>query len=138
MLSLNRRELDARKSSGANSDAANPLSCLTEIFNDYERFQTQNLILEYINGPNNHPIKHFPFKPSIDEWAELACHTHDIEPTNMSRKTIIRDESWMKALWNYVRSSCMQFLSCTTGQHDPDFWEWCSPKDSAMGMSISL
>ena len=64
-------------------------------------------------------------------WADLACHTHDIEPTNMSRKTIIRDESWIKALWNAVRKwlHAVFIMYKRSGQHDPDFGEWCSPKE---------
>ncbi len=138
--SLNRRELNARKSVGANSEAANPLGCLTEMFNDYEGSQPQNLMVEYINGPNNCPIKKFPFKPSSDEWAELACHTHDIEPTNLSRKNIIRDESWIKALWNDVRKWLHAvFVMCNhSGQHDPDFGEWCSPNEMQRWVRASL
>ncbi len=81
--SLSRRELDAGKIFGANAEAANPLGCLIEMFNDYEGFQPQNLMIEYINCADNRPTKRFPFKPSSEEWAELACHNHDIEPTNM-------------------------------------------------------
>jgi hypothetical protein len=35
---LNRVQLDACRTAGAASDAANPLSCLVEIFNDYAQF----------------------------------------------------------------------------------------------------
>ncbi len=35
---LNHAELGARKTAGQLSDAANPLSCLVKIFNDYEGF----------------------------------------------------------------------------------------------------
>jgi len=44
---LNRAQLDARPTSGAASEAANPLSCLAEIFNDYEEFQPQNEMVAY-------------------------------------------------------------------------------------------
>jgi hypothetical protein len=43
---LNRAELDARRSSGPQSDAANSLSCLASIFNDYKIFKTQNQMVE--------------------------------------------------------------------------------------------
>jgi hypothetical protein len=48
---LNRAQLDARRTSGPASDAANPLSCLAELFNDYEHFQPQNLMVAYIHDP---------------------------------------------------------------------------------------
>jgi len=35
---LKRAELDARKSNGELSEAANPFDCLAEIFNDYDNF----------------------------------------------------------------------------------------------------
>jgi trimethylamine:corrinoid methyltransferase-like protein len=55
---LNCAELDARRTDGPLSDAANALSCLVEIFNDYESFYPQNLMVEYVNaGRNQRPIK---------------------------------------------------------------------------------
>ncbi len=35
---MKRAELDARRAPPAYSEGANPLSCLVEVFNDYERF----------------------------------------------------------------------------------------------------
>jgi hypothetical protein len=48
---LNRIKLDAWHSSGPASNAANPLSCLAELFNNYEEFQPQNLMVAYIHLP---------------------------------------------------------------------------------------
>jgi hypothetical protein len=129
---LNRAELDARKTDGPLSDAANALSCLAEIFNDYETFCPQNLMVEYVTaGRNQRPVKRTPFAPSSEEWAVLANETHDIEPTNLSRRNILRDEAWIKATWN----DCRKWLHQTfvqynrSGQHDADMGEWCSPKE---------
>jgi hypothetical protein len=47
---LNRAQLDARKSAGHVSDAANPLSCLAKIYNDYDAFTPQNLMVQYVAG----------------------------------------------------------------------------------------
>jgi hypothetical protein len=75
----------------------------------------------FIGHKGFHSIKRFPFKPSSDEWAELACHTHDIEPNNKSRKTIIRDESWIKGSWNDVRKwlHAVFIMYNRSAQHDP-------------------
>jgi hypothetical protein len=35
---LNRAQLDARRTAGPLSDAANPVACLAEMFNDYSEF----------------------------------------------------------------------------------------------------
>jgi hypothetical protein len=129
---LNRAELDARKSNGPLSDAANALSCLAEIYNDYESFCPQNLMVQYVStGRNQRPVKRTPFAPSSEEWAVLANETHDIKPTNQSRKSIIRDEMWIKATWNDCRKWLHQTFvqyNCS-GQHDADMGEWCSPKE---------
>jgi hypothetical protein len=45
-------------------------------------------------------VKKPPFVPSSAEWATLANETHDIEPTNLLRRSVLRDEAWIKATWN--------------------------------------
>jgi hypothetical protein len=63
---LNRAELNERKTDGPLSDAANALSCLAEIFNNYETFCPQNLMVEYVPaGQNQRPIKRTPFLPVL-------------------------------------------------------------------------
>ncbi len=47
---LSRPELDARKSSREYSELANPLEILAELFNDYDSFQQQNLMFQYVNA----------------------------------------------------------------------------------------
>jgi hypothetical protein len=129
---LSRAELDARKSTGPQAEAANPLSSLAERFNDYEMFQPQNVMVEYVSaGPNMPPVKRQPYQASSAEWSALANHCHDIEPTNLSRKNILHGEEWIKETWN----DCRKYLHQTftqyhrSGQHDADMDEWCSPKE---------
>ena len=129
---LNRAELDARRSSGPQSDAANSLSCLASIFNDYKIFKPQNQMVAYVyDRATGGPKKKVPYEPSHDEWAELANHTHDLEPTNLARRNILRDASWIKSTWNDVQNYLHQvFLGYNrSGQHDNDMGEWCSPKE---------
>jgi len=50
---LSRNQLDARKTSGEHSEAARPLSYLAEMFNDYQGFRPQNVMVTYVSaGPN--------------------------------------------------------------------------------------
>jgi len=128
---LNRAQLDARKSAGHVSDAANPLSCLAQIYNDYDTFTPQNLMVQYVAGGRDRPVKKTPFVPSSAEWATLANETHDIEPTNLLRRSVLRDEAWIKATWNDCRKWLHQtFIQYNrSGQHDADMGEWCSPKE---------
>ncbi len=46
---LNWAQLGDRRSVGAVADAANPLGCLATIFNDYDGFKPQNLMVAYWN-----------------------------------------------------------------------------------------
>jgi len=129
---LSRNQLDARKSSGEQSEAARPLSYLAEMFNDYRGFHPQNVMVQYVStGPNERPVKKQPFQPSSSDWATLANHCHDIEPTNYARKHILRGEDWIKETWNdcrkYLHQTFIQYNR--SGQHDTDMDEWCSQKE---------
>jgi hypothetical protein len=93
------------------------------IYNDYDSFHPQNLMVQYISpGVNHHPIKKTPFAPSAPEWAELAYETHNIEPTNLLWRGILRDEVWIKSTWK----DCHRWLHQTfvqynrSGQHDAE------------------
>jgi hypothetical protein len=58
---MKRDELDARKAPPAYSEGANPLSCLAEVFNDYEGFTPRNLMVKYFSpGINLPPVKKNP------------------------------------------------------------------------------
>jgi hypothetical protein len=48
---ISRAQLDARRSTGVQADAANALSCLAALYNDYEGFTPQNAMLAYVYDP---------------------------------------------------------------------------------------
>jgi hypothetical protein len=101
---LSRPELDARKSGREYSESANPLEFLAEIFNDYDTFQPQNLMVEYVNSTtHSRPEKRCPYAASSSEWAYLSAFAHELEPTNISRRNIIRGGDWIKSTWGEVR-----------------------------------
>jgi len=63
---LNRAHLDAKKIARHLSDAANPLSCLAEFFNDYEAFTPQILMVQYIAaGHDQHPVNRTPLSQAV-------------------------------------------------------------------------
>jgi hypothetical protein len=129
---LNRAQLDACRTSGAASEAANPLSCLAEIFNDYEEFQLQNEMGAYEQDPaTGTTCKKSPWEPSGEEWEELSIQTYDIEPTNLARCNIYRDAAWIKSIWNDVKKYLYQvFVQYNrSGQCSGDMGEWCSPEE---------
>jgi hypothetical protein len=80
---LNRAQFDACCTMGPASDAANPLSSVAEVFNDYNQFQPQNLMVAY-DVTVGRPVKKSPWECSSDKWEELSIQTYDIEPTNMA------------------------------------------------------
>jgi hypothetical protein len=45
---LSRAQLDARKLAGIQAEAANALSCLAELYNNYEGFTPQNAMVAYV------------------------------------------------------------------------------------------
>jgi hypothetical protein len=126
---MKRADLDARKAPAAYAEGANPLSYLAEMFNDYEEFTPQNLMVEY-SSPGIHlpPVKKNPYQPSATEWSYLATFAHDLEPTNHTRKHIIRGEDWIKSTWTDCRKYLHQmFINYNrSGQHDDDKDEWGS------------
>jgi len=129
---LTRAELDSRKAAAVYNEAANPLVYLAEIFNDYDGFTPQNVMVKYVpNGPNNVPVKKTPYQASETEWAFLANFTHDLEPTNQSRRDIIHGEDWIKSTWTDCRKYLHQmYLNYyRSGQHDDDVDEWGSEKE---------
>jgi hypothetical protein len=97
---MKRAELDACKAPPAYSEGANPLSCLAEVFNNYEGFTPQNLMIEYFSpGINLPPVKKNLYQSSAPKWSYLVTFTHDLEPTNLARKDIIRGEDWINSTW---------------------------------------
>jgi hypothetical protein len=80
-------EMDSRKASAVYNEASNQLTYLAEIFNDYEEFCPQNVMLQYIStGQNQRPMKKNPYQASQTEWAFFSKLTHDLELTNVSRQ----------------------------------------------------
>jgi len=128
---MSRAELDARKASAVYNEACNPLTYLAEIYNDYDDFRPQNLMVQYVPGPHGVPIKKTPYQASQSEWAFLANFTHDLEPTNVSRRDIIRGEDWIKSTWTDCRKYLHQMFTNynRSGQHDDDVDEWGSEKE---------
>jgi hypothetical protein len=84
--------------------------------------------------------KKIPYEPSEDEWADIATHCHDIEPTNYNRRSVLRDAAWIKSTWNDVRRylHAVFVMYNRSGQHDPDMGEWCSPKKQDRWVHASL
>jgi len=61
---MTRAELDARKAAPAYAEGANPLMYLAEIFNNYDEFKPQNLMVKYASsGVNQPPVKVTPYQP---------------------------------------------------------------------------
>jgi hypothetical protein len=138
---LSRAQLDARRSTGVQADAANALSCLAALYNDYEGFTPQNAMVAYVyDATTRSATKKIPYEPSEDEWADLATHCHDIEPTNYNRRSVLKDAAWIKSTWNDVRRylHAVFVMYNRSGQHDPDMGEWCSPKEQDHWVCASL
>jgi hypothetical protein len=56
-LQLSRAELDARKASDDYSEAANPLEHLAQLFNNYDGFSPQNVMVQHISlNANSHDL----------------------------------------------------------------------------------
>ncbi|MFO0446803.1 MAG: hypothetical protein ACK51L_03955 [bacterium] len=129
---MTRAELDARKAAPAYAEGANPLMYLAEIFNNYDEFKPQNLMVKYASsGVNQPPVKVTPYQPSTSEWAYLATFTNDLEPTNLLLRNIIRDEDWIKSRWTDCHKYLHQMFTNynRSGQHDDDKDEWGSEKE---------
>jgi hypothetical protein len=125
---LNRTQLDVRRTSGPASDAANPLSCLAELFNDYDQFQPQNQMVAYVYDPATRTSKKKARgKPAV----MIGIQTYDIEPTNVARRNIYREAAWIKSTWNdvckYLHQVFVQYNR--SGQRSGDMGEWCSVEE---------
>jgi hypothetical protein len=85
-------------------------------------------------------VKKNLYEPSEDKWADLATHTHDIEPTNVGQKSAMRDSAWIKSTWNDVHKylHAVFVMYNHSGQHDPNMGEWCSPKEQESWVQASL
>ncbi len=129
---LSRVELDARKAAEEYSEDANPLEHLAGMFNNYDEFCPQNVMVQYVAGNGGMPVKKTPYAPSSSEWSYLASFTHELDPCNVSRRNIIRGPDWVKSTWSDIRKYLHQMFTQyhRSGQHDPDMDEWMSEKEN--------
>jgi hypothetical protein len=44
------------------------------------------------------PSKVCPYQASASEWSYLATFTHELDPSNVSCKNIIRGPDWIKTM----------------------------------------
>jgi hypothetical protein len=84
-------------------------------------------MVQYVSPSINLPaVKKQPYQPSSSEWAHLANFTYDLEPTNITQKSIIRGEDWIKSTWadcqKYLHQMFMNYKH--SNQHDDDIDEW--------------
>jgi hypothetical protein len=129
---MKRADLDSRKSPAAYAAASNPLCFLVEMFNDYDEFCLQTLMVQYTSGGINlPPVKKQPYQSSGTEWSYLSNFTHDLEPTNLLRRNIVRGEDWIKSMWTDCRKYLHQmFINYNRSrQHDDDMDQWGSEKE---------
>jgi hypothetical protein len=129
---MTRAELDARKAAPAYAEGANPLIYLAGIFNNYDEFKPQNLMVKYASsGVNQPPVKVTPYQPSTSEWAYLATFTNNLESTNLSHRNIIRGKDCIKSTWTDCRKYLHQMFTNynRSGQHDDDKDDWGSEKE---------
>ncbi len=83
--------LDARRSDGEYAVIENPLASLNELFNDYDYFSPQNLMIHYTtSAPGGRPTKICPYQAHALEWTFLAMFTNELDPTILALKNIIR------------------------------------------------
>jgi hypothetical protein len=109
---LNRRSLDARKSTmipdlsgqGSLADDANPWGQLASIFMDYDNFAPQNRLIQYEQDENGNPTPLSVYQPADPDLSSVAARCHDLRPTNLSRRHIVRDDVWLKTQFLGIRT----------------------------------
>jgi hypothetical protein len=125
---LTRSELDARKSDGNYGVPANTLSSLVDIFNDYDNFVPQNLMLQYVTSQQGlRPVKKFPNEASSPEWSYLVTQCQEIEPTNLSHKNFIRGPDWIKTQWADIQKNLHQMFlqyNCSGKKKNNDYFKF--------------
>jgi hypothetical protein len=107
-----RRDLDARKSTGAPSlepnvslaESLNGWQQLANRFNDYDGFRPQNVTVLYVNNEDGHPVPMEPRQPANDQCAVLFGVCKMIDPCCVKRSDIIRDSGWIKEQWLGLRA----------------------------------
>ena len=116
------------------------------MFNDYKHFTPQHAMLKYVNI-NGKPVRKNPYRVKSDEWVSLVKECFFLDPTNLDRKSIIRDGAWIKSVWTEIRGQLAEAFKSynRSGKHDGvTMGDWCSREErerwkrSAMGKSKKL
>ncbi|KAJ1433286.1 hypothetical protein B484DRAFT_429592 [Ochromonadaceae sp. CCMP2298] len=121
--SLSRDQLDARRSQSAPSgssssssgalvvgnlgDVANPYNALTAMFNDWTGFLPQNPMIRY-HFINHKSVPIVPYVSADPDTTALAAFCHDINPSDPSHASIMRDPDWFKEQWLKLRSTLVK------------------------------
>lgn len=108
---MDRATLDARNSDSAMNatgtatmaDDADPYSALAVHFNDYTGFAMQNRVLKH-HFVNGHSVPVTPAVAVDPEQTTLAHKCFDLNPTDMTRASILRDGAWLKSRWLSLRT----------------------------------
>ena len=107
---LNRRQLDARKSDtpdvggGTMASAGDYYGTLSEIYNDYENFRPQNYLIGYKHDDKtNRPAPVVPWVSASPDTETLFSKCKDLNPCDDSRANIHRDGAWIKDYWTKLR-----------------------------------
>jgi hypothetical protein len=108
---LNRRQLDARKSKAVDANGvemqcdSSPYSTLTAMYNDWDGVVFQNRLVEYELDPvTNVAVKCFPIKAVESDREACAMQCSDVDPHDLTRRSIVRSTAWFKKTWLAIRS----------------------------------
>jgi hypothetical protein len=75
------------------------------------------VMVQYVSaGLNEIPVKKQPYQASSYEWATLANHCHDIDPTILLRKHIILVRIGSRRPGMIAENICIRPLSSTIAQ----------------------
>lgn len=135
---LTRRQLyaryadDAPNLAGTDSLASetDAWSGLAAVFNDYTVFTPQNELIKYINVQGT-PTPVVPYEAAEADVTCLAAHCHDLNPTDLSRRNIMRDSGWIKDQWSQMKAALTVVFadfgrSCQNSHGET---EWRSPEE---------
>jgi hypothetical protein len=84
-------------------------------------------MVQYVStGTNSPPVKKQPYFASSSEWAYLSNYLYHLEPTNFSRKHIIRGADWIESTLldcrRYLHVMFMQYHCSGQNDKDKDAW----------------
>ena len=82
----------------------NPWRALAEEFNDYNVFRPQNVLLVHTFDENKgHLVPVMPLESASSETGPLFSKCSELNPTNLTRKDILRDGAYIRQLWTTYR-----------------------------------